>query len=59
MHKFCVDGHEFADSDSAFAGDGQFPPFVIFDIDAQENLPGYYATREQAEQALRDILIGV
>lgn len=44
-----VDGHEFDDSESAYAGDGQFPPFVIFDVDAQANLPGQWARREAAQ----------
>ena len=55
-----VDGHEFPDSDypdgindSALLGDGQFPPFRIFDADAQDYLPGTYPTREEAEAALR------
>jgi len=52
----CVDGHEFPNSESNWMGDGQYPPFAIFDIDAQENLQPYYATRGQAEQAMQRIL---
>jgi len=52
----CVDGHEFANDDSDWIGDGQFPPFAVFDIDAQENLQPFYATRAQAEQAMTRIL---
>lgn len=52
----CVDGHEFPDSESNWAGDGQFPPFAVFDIDAQTNLQPYYATRAQAEIAMQRIL---
>lgn len=50
--RLCVDGHEFPDSESNWAGDGQFPPFAVFDIDAQENLLPYYLTRKQAEAAM-------
>lgn len=52
---YCVDGRESDDPDAPYAGDGQFPPFVIFDIQAQDNLPGTYATREAAEAALATI----
>lgn len=52
---FVVDGHEFDDSESAYAGDGQFPPFVIFDIDAQVNLAGKWATREAAQAVCDEI----
>lgn len=58
VRNLCVDGHEFADPDSAWAGDGQYPPFAIFDIDAQENLQPYYATRAEAEAAMARILAG-
>jgi hypothetical protein len=47
-----VDGHEFADSESNWAGDGKYPPFAVFDVDFQTNLLPYYATRKQAEQAM-------
>ncbi len=50
--RYCVDGLEYGDPDSPYHGDGQFPPFVIFDIQAQANLPGEYATRAEAEAAL-------
>ena len=53
--RYCVDGCEFGDPQSSYAGDGQFPPFVIFDIEAQQNLPGHYATRAQAEAALAKV----
>jgi hypothetical protein len=52
----CVDGHEFDNPESNWAGDGEFPPFVVFDIDAQENLPPYYATRSQAQLAMERLL---
>lgn len=48
--RFCVDGHEADDIDSPFIGDGQFPPFVVFDIEAQDNLPGTYPTRSDAQE---------
>jgi hypothetical protein len=53
--RFCVDGHEFPNKDSDFAGDGEYPPFVIFDIENQRNLPGEYATREEAETELNKV----
>ena len=52
----CVDGHEFRDIESNWAGDGQFAPFAVFDIDAQENLLPYYATRKEAEVAMAAML---
>lgn len=51
--RYCVDGLEFDDPDAPYAGDGQFPPFVIFDIEKQENLPGEYDSRVEAEQVMR------
>lgn len=51
-HRWCVDGHDSAHPDAAYAGDGTFPPFVIFDIAEQDNLPGLYQTRQEAEEAL-------
>lgn len=54
----CVDGHTYPDPESDCAGDGQFPPFAVFDVDAQENLLPYYLTRAQAENAMRRILSG-
>jgi hypothetical protein len=52
----CVDGRESDDIDAPYAGDGQFPPFVIFDIDGQRNLPGEYASRGRADAAMRAII---
>jgi hypothetical protein len=52
MIKFCVDGHEFENEESALAGDGRFAPFRIFDIKNQDYLPGTYQTREEAENNL-------
>lgn len=48
--RFIVDGRESEDPDANQAGDGQFPPFVIFDQIAQINIPGKYETREKAEE---------
>lgn len=54
--RYCVDGLTHADPDTAeYQGDGQFAPFVIFDIQEQRNLPGEYETREAAEAALARI----
>lgn len=63
----CVDGHEFKcepddEPQWMWVGDKdtpqpeRFPPFAIFDVDAQENLQPYYATRAQAEMAMARIL---
>lgn len=46
----CVDGHEFANAESNLAGDGQFPPFRVFDVEAQDYLPGTFPTRIAAEE---------
>lgn len=54
--RYCIDGLEFDDPDAAFTGDGQFAPFVIFDIFEQMNLPGEFATRAEAEAALDKLL---
>lgn len=43
--------------DGTFQGDGEDAPFVVFDIDAQQNLPGIYETREEAEIALAAELV--
>jgi hypothetical protein len=56
MDRYFVDGLEYDHPDAMFAGDGQFAPFVIFDADAQDNLPGEYATRAEAEAALLKLL---
>ena len=54
---YVVDGHEFDDEDSNLTGDGNFPPFYVFDTERQRNLPGRHPTREAA-QALADALNG-
>lgn len=45
-----VDGLDYPDG--VFAGDGTYPPFVVFDAGRQQYLRGEYATREQAQAAL-------
>lgn len=52
--RYAVDGAVRPDDPDGpeFQGDGQFAPFVIFDIEAQENLPGHFATRAEAEQEM-------
>jgi hypothetical protein len=47
--RYCVDGHEFENAESNLAGDGQFPPFWIFDIQAQDYVGPTYETREAAQ----------
>lgn len=50
---FVVDGHTYKNEESDLAGDGQFAPFYVFDIAAQDYLPGTFPTRNQA-QAIAD-----
>lgn len=52
---FCVDGYETESRESNLAGDGAFPPFLIFNPPAQDYVPGAYPTREEAE-AVADYL---
>jgi hypothetical protein len=57
----CVDGSEFPPdedgfNDSNYMGDGQFPPFVVFDIDAQENVALNLPTRNAAEKIMSLLL---
>lgn len=52
---FCVDGYETESRESNLAGDGAFPPFLIFNPPAQDYMPGAYPTREEAE-AVADYL---
>ena len=54
--RYCVDGHEFENHDSELLGDGQFPPFYIFDIQEQDNLPGSYPTRKEAEAVMQKLI---
>lgn len=48
----CVEG---TDEYGCYAADAESAPFVIYDIAAQRNLPGYYPTRAEAEAALASI----
>ncbi len=48
--RYIVDGHEFRDDESSCLSDGRYPPFVVFDVDLQENLPGEFGTRAVAEK---------
>lgn len=50
-----VDG---LDGQANFAGDGQFPPFAVFDVDRQENVAGPFASRELADAHRLEILAG-
>lgn len=47
--RFVVDGHEYPNADSNLAGDGQYPPFRIFNTDKQDYLPGKFNLRASAE----------
>lgn len=46
------------DQQANFAGDGQHPPFVVFDVSRQENIAGPFASRDLAEQHRQEILAG-
>lgn len=54
--RYVVDGHEFENPESDLLGDGQFPPFRILDIEAQDYLPGVYNTRAEAETAMQAVI---
>lgn len=41
-----------------FMGDGELPPFVVFDVDAQENIAGPFHTRAATESHRLEILAG-
>lgn len=47
---FTVDGHTHASPDSDLQGDGQFPPFYVFDQNNQKNIAGPFQSRNRAEQ---------
>ena len=47
---FVVDGHMSDNPDSDLQGDGQFPPFYVFDPNNQVNIAGPFHARERAEQ---------
>ena len=57
-NRFTVDGAVYPNDPEGplFEGDGKYPPFVIFDVMAQDNLPGQYLTREAAETARLELL---
>jgi hypothetical protein len=50
-----VDG---TDEFGNYAGDGKNAPFVVFDINRQENIAGPFSTRRKADAARTDILNG-
>ena len=50
--RYVVDGHMYPNEESDFAGDGEFPPFGVFDVEAQDYILPFYDTREAAEAAL-------
>lgn len=50
--RYVIDGHEFLDGDGDMVGDGEFPPFEIFDTEAQNYVAPPYPTRQEAETAL-------
>lgn len=55
-----IDGSTHEDRrTSIFAGDGQWPPFVVFDADAQCNVSPYFETRAEAERFRDEILQGL
>jgi hypothetical protein len=54
--RYVIDGHEFANEESDMLGDGTFPPFGIFDVEAQDYVLPFYQSRAAAEQALAALL---
>lgn len=48
--RYIVDGKESPHEESNYMADGQYPPFVVFDVDRQENLSGEYPARAEAQQ---------
>lgn len=48
--RFCVDGHEFENEESDMLGDGEFAPFMVFDIEKQDYCAGTYETRLAAQK---------
>lgn len=52
-NRYGVDGAMRPDDPDGpeFQGDGEYPPFVVFDVEGQQNLPGHYGTRAEAEAA--------
>lgn len=50
-----VDG---TDQHGNFAGDGENAPFVVFDVERQENIAGPFGTRQDGEKARSAILAG-
>ena len=56
--RFVVDGINENDG-CQFSADGESAPFVVFDIEKQENVAGPFLTRSDADRALSDIEQGV
>lgn len=56
MRHLVVDGTDAASG--LFMNDGELPPFVVFDVDAQENIAGPFHTRMAAESHQLEILAG-
>lgn len=50
-----VDG---VDAAGLFAGDGERAPFVVFDVEKQENIAGPFATRDAAQNHRDSIILG-
>jgi len=53
-----VDGMDGPHEDGNFAGDGAYPPFVVFDVDAQQNIAGPFDDRKSADDHRLAILRG-
>lgn len=53
-----VDGMDGPHQDGNFAGDGAYPPFVVFDVDAQQNIAGPFDDRKSADDHRLAILRG-
>jgi hypothetical protein len=48
--RFVVDGHEFPNEESSLLGDGEYPPFWVFDVEEQEYLGVNHLTRAAAQE---------
>lgn len=47
--RYIVDGHEYPDSDAQLVGDGQYAPYLVFDIEEQRHLGTEWPNRQSAE----------
>ena len=53
-----VDGMDAPHKDGNYVGDGAYPPFMVFDVDAQQNIAGPFDDRKSANVHRMAILDG-